>query len=322
MTITLDGTRGITSPGDYQNSTFTGTYTDGVVVDYTSGQGRISTGPSDVLSFFNGGVATTELMRLDASGNLGIGTNSPSSYQGGGKLAINQAVSGTSIVWSDLSNDTGFLDIVSGAARIKANNQLVFNTNGAERMRIDSSGNLLVGTTSSSYAPITGVQLLNLSGGNYGVVSIGHASSVGTGAYYETFGYSGSVIGSITQNGTTAVAYNTTSDYRLKENVVPVTTGLATIEALNPVNFDWISDKRSDTGFLAHEFQAVIPNSVVGTKDAVDTDGKPVYQQMDNSGVVPYLVAAIKELKAITDTQAATITALEAKLKAANITGF
>ena len=77
--ITLDGSKGITSPGDYQNSTFTGTYTDGVVVDYSSPLGRISVGTSDGLAFYNGGVATTELMRLDASGNLGLGVT-PSAW--------------------------------------------------------------------------------------------------------------------------------------------------------------------------------------------------------------------------------------------------
>ena len=77
--ITLDGTEGTSTPGLYSNSTFTGTYTDGVVVDYSSPLGRISTGPSDALAFYNGGVGTTELMRLDASGNLGLGVT-PSAW--------------------------------------------------------------------------------------------------------------------------------------------------------------------------------------------------------------------------------------------------
>jgi hypothetical protein len=106
------------------------------------------------------------------------------------------------------------------------------------------------------------------------------------------------LVGGIFGNGNSSITYNTTSDYRLKENVVPVTIGLETISSLNPVNFDWIIDKRKDTGFLAHELQAVIPNVVIGEKDAIDENGKPIYQVMDNSGVIPFLVAAIKELNA------------------------
>ena len=87
MTIVLDGTKGTSTPGLYSNSTFTGTYTDGVVLDYTTGLGRISTGTSDALAFYNGGVATTELMRLDASGNLGLGVT-PSAWTLGKALEI------------------------------------------------------------------------------------------------------------------------------------------------------------------------------------------------------------------------------------------
>ena len=77
MAITLNGTTGTVTPGLFSNSTFTGTFTDGVVVDYTTGLGRISVGPSDGLAFYNGGVGSTEVARFDASGNFGIGTSSP-----------------------------------------------------------------------------------------------------------------------------------------------------------------------------------------------------------------------------------------------------
>ena len=161
---------------------------------------------------------------------------------------------------------------------------------------------------------------INVEAGS-GRIIYNHASTA-SGSYFADFSYNGSEIGSITQNGTTAVAYNTTSDYRLKENATKITNGVATISQLNPVTFDWISDKSNDAGFLAHEFQAVLPRAVTGTKDQVDAEGKPVYQQMDNSSAVPYLVAAIQELNTLVTTQAATITSLETKLKAAGIAGF
>ena len=202
-----------------------------------------------------------------------------------------------------------------------------------ERARIDSSGNLLVGATTPTGTPTQGFQVLMNSGQTN--IEVGHISGTPSGTEFAGFSYNGSKIGSITQTGTTAVLYNTTSDYRLKSNVVPVTTGLSVINQLNPVNFTWISDNESDTGFLAHEFQTVIPRAVTGTKDATieeeyevtpaakDEQGNittpavmgtrtvPVYQQMDNSGAVPYLVAAIKELSAQVTTLQTQVTALK-----------
>jgi hypothetical protein len=177
---------------------------------------------------------------------------------------------------------------------------IAFTEGGAESMRIDSSGNVIVSGTSTSSDEAT-----YQSGG---VFVSRRASSAGT--THATFLNGGSAVGSITSN-TVNTFYNISSDYRLKENATPVTTGLQTILSLNPVNFDWISKNVSDTGFLAHEFQAVIPNSVMGTKDAVDANGNPIYQQIDRSGAIPFLVAAIQELKATVDAQATQIAALE-----------
>jgi hypothetical protein len=207
----------------------------------------------------------------------------------------------------------GVVNLSCGAAGITFLNSasdLVFKSNNTEAMRIDSSsGDILVGTTSTN--PTAGVALINNSTAPYILMS--HASGTSSGTAFMEFNYNQSGCGSITQNGSSSVLYNTSSDYRLKENVAPLTTGLATVNALNPINFNWISDKRSDTGFLAHEFQSVIPNSVVGAKDAVDSDGKLVYQQMDNSGAIPYLVSAIKELSAQVTTLTTRLTALENK---------
>ena len=136
-------------------------------------------------------------------------------------------------------------------------------------------------------------------------VVIGHASGSASGTVYQAYNYAGTTIGTITQAGTTGVLYNVTSDYRLKTDATPIQNALATVEALNPVSFTWV-DGRKDDGFLAHEIQAVIPNCVTGEKDAVDKDGKPIYQQMDNSGVIPFLVKAIQELKAEFDAYKAT----------------
>ena len=119
------------------------------------------------------------------------------------------------------------------------------------------------------------------------------------------------MIGSITQAGTTGVAYNTSSDYRLKSNVTPMANRLAAVMALNPVTYTWNSDGSAGQGFLAHELQAVIPDAVTGEKDAEDADGNPVYQGVDFSRVVPTLVAAIQEQQAQIAALTVRIEALE-----------
>jgi hypothetical protein len=121
-----------------------------------------------------------------------------------------------------------------------------------------------------------------------------------------------STVGSITTT-TTSTAYVTSSDYRLKENVAPITGALAKVAQLNPVTYDWKIDGSNGQGFIAHELQAVVPECVHGEKDAVDADDKPIYQGVDTSFLVATLTAAIQELKAIVDAQAVEIAALKAK---------
>ena len=250
---------------------------------------------ADTIAFSEGGV---ESVRIDSDGDVGIGTASPtnklhvssSSFETI-KLQGTSTVSGINFVNSASSN--GYIYYDNGPS-------MLFYTNGSERMRIDSSGNVIVGGTSTSSDEST------YQGG--GVFTSRRASSAGT--THANFLNGGSTVGSITSN-TTTTFYNITSDYRLKENATPVTTGLQTIAALNPVNFNWVSNRIADTGFLAHEFQSVIPNCVIGTKDAIDASGNPVYQQIDRSGAIPFLVAAIKEQQALITALTARITALE-----------
>ena len=105
-------------------------------------------------------------------------------------------------------------------------------------------------------------------------------------------------IGTITMSNS-ATAYNTSSDHRLKENVVDMTGAVDRVKQLLPKRFNFTSDANTTVdGFLAHEAQAVVPESVTGTRDEVDADGNPVYQGIDQSKLVPLLVGAIKELTA------------------------
>ena len=288
----ITGTNVIATAGLYGKAAFSGSYTDGIVVDYTTGLGRISVGTSDGLAFYNAGVATTELMRLDASGNLGIGTSSPSS-----KLTIassNVTVSaGYGIAYSgDQTRIMTPEDNVSGALiRWSGGGICRFLNGSTEVMRSDSSGNLLVGCTSLPSSTVSG-QVLSGATSSY---SFG--SYTGAGNYIYFINGNGTV-GKISSSGTTTT-YSTSSDYRLKENVQPMTGALDAVAKLKPVTYDWISDKTKGQGFIAHELQSVVPECVIGEKDAVDADGKPVYQGIDTSFLVATLTAAIQEQQSI-----------------------
>jgi len=158
------------------------------------------------------------------------------------------------------------------------------------------------------------------SGAGGATVDIGRTSSAGTGNYLEWW-YNGTNTGTVSTNGSTTT-YGTSSDYRLKENIVPMTGALATIAQLKPCTYKWKVDGSNGQGFIAHELQAVVPDCVTGEKDAVETylddDGneqtriKP--QGIDTSFLVATLTAAIQELKTIVDAQAAEIAELKTKV--------
>jgi hypothetical protein len=138
--------------------------------------------------------------------------------------------------------------------------------------------------------------------------SINHTNA--TNQYFIQFNYNSAQIGRIEGNNTNA-SYLTTSDYRLKEDIAPMTGALEKVSALKPVTYKWKTDGSDGQGFIAHELQEVAPDAVSGKKDAVNKDGKPVYQGIDTSFLVATLTAAIQELKATVDAQAARIAALE-----------
>jgi hypothetical protein len=197
------------------------------------------------------------------------------------------------------------------------------STAGATRMVIDSSGNLLVGTTNSTlYNQGAGVTGLKLSGTNSQMASTGTMldlnNTSGGGINAVNFWYRGSAVGNIL-TGTSSTAYNTSSDYRLKEDVQPMIGALAKVAALKPCTYKWKSTGDASQGFIAHELQAVVPECVSGEKDAVETytdeDGveqtRPNYQGIDTSFLVATLTAAIQEQQAIITALTARVEALE-----------
>jgi hypothetical protein len=300
---------------------------------------RINLNGSGYQTFSNGG---SERMRIDSSGNVGIGTASPSYKLDVQGTTANQRISsttGTNAAYQIFSN-TGqnfyvgldnsagnqILSAAYGATILGTGAYpMVFGTNNSERMRIDSSGNLLVGKTSAGSFTTQGLELnpartdsnfavTSTSGSNYDMVRFtrtGTSSAIMVGIYYNS-----SRIGDISISGGTSTSYNTSSDYRLKENIAPMIGALNKVIALKPCTYKWKVDGSDGEGFIAHELAEVCPHAVTGEKDAVDADGKPIHQGIDTSFLVATLTAAIQELKAINDTQAETINALTARIEA------
>jgi hypothetical protein len=239
-------------------------------------------GASGKLTFHTGNNAAPadgQVMELDPSGNLGLT-----------KLALN--IDSPFITGANISSGSNPVALgTTGSANIH------FFTANSERARIDSSGNLLVGTTSTSGA--SGFAFISPSASSVQRLIIGHVVGNTTGDTYHEFNYNSSQIGSITQVSTTGVLYNTTSDYRLKTVTGAVTGQGARIDALKPVDYQWIEGGQQARGFLAHEFQEVYASSVNGTKDALDENGNPKYQSMQagSSEVIADLVAEIQSLR-------------------------
>jgi hypothetical protein len=246
-------------------------------------------------------VSNANRLRIDSSGNVGIGTSSP-----GVKLDV--YTSGTASNFIRTRNDTtqAFFEAGNGYAFLNAstNHPLIFGTNNTERARIDSSGNLLVGTTVASDATIVGV---TLGGGGSNFTT----SNVGT-QFPCAFRRGGNLVGTISTD-TTTTFYNTSSDYRLKENAQPMTGALAKVAALKPCTYTWKADGSDGEGFIAHELAEVVPQCVTGEKDAVDSEGKPVYQGIDTSFLVATLTAGLQEAVAMIDELKAKVAALEGK---------
>ena len=186
---------------------------------------------------------------------------------------------------------------------------------------MNSSGDLLVGSTSpnpvasraNGAAILAGGSIVSraISGGSYFGLSV----TSGVNLYFYTDNGSAFVTGgNISTNGATT-AYNATSDYRLKNNIQPLTDALSRVALLRPVKWTWKEElggtDPNGEGFVAHELAEILPMAVTGEKDAVDAEGKPQYQGVDTSFLVATLTAAIQEQQATIEALTTRITALE-----------
>jgi hypothetical protein len=254
-------------------------------------------------------------MTLDASGNFMVGATSPLySTSNRGNITLNGA--STAILGLGIAGvATGYLytdaNVVSLGA--ESTRSMTFAVNGSERARIDSSGNLLVAktanddTTAGFRYNAANKYLSLVRDGNPALV-VNRLTSDGN---VQEFWRSGTVVGSVSVT-TTATAYNTSSDYRLKNTIASMTGALAKVALLKPCTYKWNADGSSGEGFIAHELAEVVPQAVTGEKDALDADGNIKPQGIDTSFLVATLTAAIQEQQAI-------IESLKARLDAANL---
>jgi hypothetical protein len=285
--------------------------------------GRLLVGTSSARSnFFNSSTYTPQL-QIEGSGNTGqtmatlisshatLGSYFVLAKQNSGAVGGNTSVSnGTEIgvISFQGSDGTEFVE----AARIDA---VVDGTPGAN----DMPGRLVFSTTADGASSptqamvISRLQDVNIttstaalnSTGWYGISASGSVGSISISrngsnvmAFFHTSnanGVAGAPVGTVSIS-TTATTYATSSDYRLKENVVPLTGAIERLNQLSVRRFNFIADPdKIVDGFIAHEAQEVVPECVTGTKDEVDADGNPVYQGIDQSKLVPLLTAALQE---------------------------
>jgi hypothetical protein len=277
---------------------------------------------ADTIAFAEGGA---EVARFDSSGNLGIGTTSitnnkllvKGAHVSGGAvvgLQTDQATTGSPIYlgfFNSSNTRIGYVgcDTATNMQLVTAENvPMTLGTNNTERMRLDNSGGVFIGCTTTPTSSISGIRLSNPS--TYGQSVFGTGSGTGV-ATVMAFVNGNGQVGRIDTSGSNAV-YVTTSDYRLKENVAPMVGSLTKVTQLKPCTYTWKADGSDGQGFIAHELAEVFPEAVVGDKDAVEEDGSIKPQGIDTSFLVATLTAAIQELKAELDSVKAELATLKA----------
>jgi hypothetical protein len=295
-------------------------------------------------------VEATTTSGVYVTGNAGYAMIDAASNSSGARFNISadNTTNGVTL-WGYNNPRNGYTPINYGAS------QHIFKIGGTERARITSDGDLLLGTTSNLYGPsrlqatddsATGAFCFQgtSSTAGYEVGQIWKTNSSGDNKFLSwiTEGGAGTERGSVSYNRAgNLVSYNTSSDYRLKENIVDLTGALATVARLQPRQFTWKETGNKTTGFIAHELAEVLPHAVTGEKDETemrrvqvspavpatyDADGNeltpaieavyeerevPKYQGVDTSFLVATLTAAIQELKAELDAAKERIATLE-----------
>jgi hypothetical protein len=273
-------------------------------------------------------ISFSESMRIDSSGNVGIGTTSPS------RTFHVSSSSGTAVKVETSDNDKALIEFTNNGTSTpcflgSADDAMQFGVGGSERMRINNDGSLFINHASDAH-PVVGTERLGVVAGTgstaVGIAcSAGHATGVGLfvsstpdGAvdFVKFASGSGGSTRGLIEFDSSNMSYGSTSDYRLKENVATYTKGIETLKKLNPIAFTWKESKVSDIGFLAHEVAEIHPNAVSGDKDGMETvagEEKIRPQMLDPSKLVGILTGALQEAIAKIETLEAKVATLESK---------
>ena len=283
---------------------------------------------TDTVNIVTGGSIRTT---VDSSGKVGIGTTSPSSMLDVFRSTDNAT---TSIITNNGTTGGNCLKLTSGGTGAGTQIFTCFQNNQSsetEIFRIDGAGDVGIGTSQPNNADSADGGLQIQPNHSNGAPTI-HFKRASNGNTSQAMGFvnGNTGVGSITYtNGGTA--FNTSSDYRLKENVVSISDGITRVKTLKPYKFNFIGDSKIVDGFLAHEVTPVVPEAITGEKDATENilyiegetipsgkkagdikETKPIYQGIDQAKLVPVLTAALQEAIAKIETLETKVAALEA----------
>jgi len=280
----------------------------------------VSSGDSAISIANNPGTAANSFSALYLGRSRGTSNNSytvVAADDGLGKLSF-QGADGSEFV--EAASVRGYVDGTPGANDMPGRLSFWTTADGSatptERARITSAGKLVMASTADGLPGFIQAGITNNTGSLNGVIAVAANSNGGypiacraedtSQGLLGFFNQSNSLIGSITRSGSNVV-YNTSSDYRLKENIAPMTGALATVAQLNPVTYTWIADGSAGQGFIAHELQEVAPYAVSGEKDGEEMQG------VDYGKITPLLTAALQEAIAEIQSLKARVAELEAK---------
>ena len=292
----------------YANTTASNNTAVGYQAGYT-----VTTSPDNTFVGYRAGYVATGGYNtiVGKHAGLSLSTGEVNTFVG---LGSGNAITtgGKNTILGGYSGNNGGLDI-----RTASNYIVLSDGDGNPRQIIDGSGNVGFNGSPTAGAKVTittpnsntGLYIPNGADNGYYAINIANPS---TNHYAMRFGENGNSVGTILTSAS-ATSYNTFSDYRLKENVAPMTGALDKVAQLKPVTYTWKRDNSEGQGFIAHELQEVVPECVTGTKDAIDRDGNPEYQGVDTSFLVATLTAAIQEQQVMIEQLTTRLNALEGK---------
>mgnify|MGYP003665338697 CR=1 FL=1 len=281
---------------------------DGTVI------GGATAAAATVTTFTSTGIddnATSTAITIDASENVSIGTTTVGQFESiDVGLTVDSGNPYSGIAMTDGATTSTLAQGFSTTYLYnQANGSMLFGTNNTERCRITSDGTLLVGTTTADRTADAGAHIDPL-----GLIDVSRTSNVAarftrlvdTGSLM-LFRQAATQVGTISVSGS-ATSYNTSSDYRLKEDDVPMTGATERVKALRPVNFAWKSDGSRVDGFFAHEAQEVVPECATGAKDAMVTEEYEVTAEVEevkdgNGNITTEAVEAVMGTRSVPDMQ-------------------